>query len=230
MGDRIAVMNLGVLQQIGAPRALYTNPANTFVARFKGSPAMNLLPAGALGSGIGDADKLVGFRPETRRLSNGKRTAHFDAIIEVVQYLGDEQLAYPRLGEAEIVAKLPIETALEVGRQATLQSRSGSSSLRCRERRRGPPTEESSRSPRWRGSRRKRKDSLGDARSPGSRAYGVVRSPPPRGAGPGYGSMRRPGGSTRRCSGSVRRRGSTERGDACGCARRCGGSRGPIPP
>ena len=120
MGDRIAVMNLGVLQQIGAPRALYTNPANTFVARFIGSPAMNLLPAGALGSGIGDADKLVGFRPEHVDLGNGKRDgAHFDAIIEVVQYLGDEQLAYLRLGEAEIVAKLPIETALEPGRQET---------------------------------------------------------------------------------------------------------------
>ena len=48
MGDRIAVMNLGVLQQIGTPKDLYTNPANTFVATFIGSPAMNLLPSGAL--------------------------------------------------------------------------------------------------------------------------------------------------------------------------------------
>ena len=45
--------------------------------------------------------------------------AHYDALVEVVEYLGDEQLAHVRLGEAEIVAKLPIETALEPGRQET---------------------------------------------------------------------------------------------------------------
>jgi multiple sugar transport system ATP-binding protein len=120
MGDRIAVMNLGLLQQIGTPRDLYTNPANTFVARFIGSPAMNLLPAGALGDGIGGADRLVGFRPEHVELGNGRSGgAHFDAIVEVVQYLGDEQLAYLRLGEAEIVAKLPIDPALEPGHERT---------------------------------------------------------------------------------------------------------------
>ena len=110
MGDRIAVMNLGVLQQIGPPKDLYMSPANTFVATFIGSPAMNLLPSGALGVGIGGSGQLVGFRPEHVQLGNGKpNCAHYDATIEVVQYLGDEQLAYLRLGDAEIVAKLPLE-------------------------------------------------------------------------------------------------------------------------
>ena len=118
MGDRIAVMNLGVLQQIGPPKDLYTSPANTFVATFIGSPAMNLLPSGALGAGIGDSGQLVGFRPEHVQLGNGKpNCAHCDATIEVVQYLGDEQLAYLRLGDAEIVAKLPLEARLEPGRR-----------------------------------------------------------------------------------------------------------------
>ena len=45
MGDRIAVMDHGVLQQVDRPQALYDRPANTFVARFVGSPGMNLLPA-----------------------------------------------------------------------------------------------------------------------------------------------------------------------------------------
>ena len=62
MGDRIAVMSKGVLQQIGTPEELYTNPANTFVAGFIGSPAMNLLPARLLG--IGGDGQLAGFRPE----------------------------------------------------------------------------------------------------------------------------------------------------------------------
>ena len=43
MGDRVAVMDRGVLQQIGTPRTLYHEPANLFVAGFIGSPAMNLL-------------------------------------------------------------------------------------------------------------------------------------------------------------------------------------------
>ncbi|MGO8655908.1 ABC transporter ATP-binding protein, partial [Rhizobium ruizarguesonis] len=43
MGDRVAVMKSGVLQQLGTPRSLYDQPANLFVASFMGSPAMNLL-------------------------------------------------------------------------------------------------------------------------------------------------------------------------------------------
>jgi multiple sugar transport system ATP-binding protein len=118
MGDRIAVMNLGVLQQIGPPKDLYMSPANTFVATFIGSPAMNLLPSGALGVGIGGSGQLVGFRPEHVQLGNGKpNSAHCDATVEVIQYLGDEQLAYLRLGDAEIVAKLPLEASLEPGRR-----------------------------------------------------------------------------------------------------------------
>jgi multiple sugar transport system ATP-binding protein len=118
MGDRIAVMNLGVLQQIGTPEELYTNPVNTFVATFIGSPAMNLLPATVLGTGFGGDSRLVGFRPEDVEVANGRRSssAEYDATVEVVQYLGDEQLAYLRLGDSEVVAKLPIEDHLELGR------------------------------------------------------------------------------------------------------------------
>ena len=118
MGDRIAVMSLGVLQQIGTPEDLYTNPVNTFVATFIGSPAMNLLPSGVLGPGFGGDGRLVGFRPEDVEMANGRVSANaeYDATVEVVQYLGDEQLAYLRLGDSEIVAKLPIEAHLELGR------------------------------------------------------------------------------------------------------------------
>jgi len=53
MGDRIAVMSQGVLQQVAAPEDLYARPANTFVAGFLGSPGMNLLP-GRIGRGVDD--------------------------------------------------------------------------------------------------------------------------------------------------------------------------------
>src|SRR5919204_372792 len=53
MGDRIAVMNLGVLQQVGTPEELYEDPSNVFVAGFIGSPAMNLVPAPVIDAGGG---------------------------------------------------------------------------------------------------------------------------------------------------------------------------------
>ena len=118
MGDRIAVMSKGVLQQIGAPEELYTRPANTFVARFIGSPAMNLLPSSVLG--VGGAGQIAGFRPEHVQLGNGRPgSANYAADVEVVEYLGDEQLAHVRLGEHEIVVKLPVEPRLQAGMQET---------------------------------------------------------------------------------------------------------------
>jgi|SRR5579884_246374 len=118
MGDRIAVMSKGVLQQIGTPEELYTRPANTFVATFIGSPAMNLLPSSLIG--LSTDGRLAGFRPEHVRLGNGRPdAASYDAIIEVVEYLGDEQLAHLRLGDRPLVAKLPVDTRLEPGSTQT---------------------------------------------------------------------------------------------------------------
>src|SRR5579863_2728191 len=117
MGDRIAVMRKGVLQQIGTPEEVYTRPANTFVATFIGSPAMNLLPAAVLG--VGADSQLAGFRPEHVHLgsaSNG--SVGFQAEIEVVEYLGDERLAHLRLGERSLVAKVAVDERLEPGTKA----------------------------------------------------------------------------------------------------------------
>ncbi|TML50725.1 MAG: ATP-binding cassette domain-containing protein [Actinobacteria bacterium] len=118
MGDRIAVMNKGELQQLGTPEELYEHPANTFVAQFIGSPAMNMLPSAVLG--VGGTGQLAGFRPEHVRLGNGRAGAHsYDASVEVVEYLGDEQLAHLRLGDHEIVVKLPVEPRLRAGEHET---------------------------------------------------------------------------------------------------------------
>jgi ABC-type sugar transport system ATPase subunit len=118
MGDRIAVMSKGVLQQIGTPEELYTRPANTFVAKFIGSPSMNLLPSRELG--LGGTGQLAGFRPEHVELGNGRAgSAHYQANVEVVEYLGDEQLAHLRLGDHDVVVKLPVEPRLQAGMQET---------------------------------------------------------------------------------------------------------------
>jgi multiple sugar transport system ATP-binding protein len=117
MGDRIAVMNTGVLQQVGRPEELYTNPANVFVAGFIGSPAMNLVPATVI-DGVGGADRIAGFRPEHIDPADGHPDGYvFDATVEVVEYLGDEQLVHMTRKETPLQAKLPVEEKFNTGEE-----------------------------------------------------------------------------------------------------------------
>ena len=119
MGDRIAVMNLGVLQQVGSPEDLYRDPRNVFVAGFIGSPAMNLVPASVV-DGLGGHDRIVGFRPEHIELGNGRPdVVSFDARVEVVEYLGDEQLVHMTRKDTPLQAKLPVEENVSGGQDLT---------------------------------------------------------------------------------------------------------------
>ena len=98
MGDRIAVMREGELQQIGTPEELYTRPANTFVATFIGSPAMNLVPPRSWVSARIRCSPASG--PSTSDVGSAQNgSVGFEAVVEVVEYLGDERLAHLRLGE-----------------------------------------------------------------------------------------------------------------------------------
>jgi multiple sugar transport system ATP-binding protein len=118
MGDRIAVMRQGVLQQIGTPQELYTQPVNVFVARFIGSPAMNLVPADFVDGVRLRPGLLAGFRPEHVELGNGGVDApRFSAAVEVVEYLGDEQLVHLRSRDTPLLAKLPIELQVRTGEE-----------------------------------------------------------------------------------------------------------------
>jgi multiple sugar transport system ATP-binding protein len=118
MGDRIAVMSKGVLQQIGPPEELYTKPANTFVAKFIGSPSMNMLPSS--GIGVGGHGQLAGFRPEHVHLGpNPNGAVTFTATVEVAEYLGDQQLVHLTLEGQDVIAMLPVEPRLEMGSQKT---------------------------------------------------------------------------------------------------------------
>jgi multiple sugar transport system ATP-binding protein len=130
MGDRIAVMRLGVLQQAGSPEELYTRPANVFVAGFVGSPAMNLVPVDvadaalrqngfelAVPAGLAESLRshqrvIAGLRPEDLEHAagaQGDREARLRGVVEVVEYLGDEQLLHIDSGGVRLVAKLPSE-------------------------------------------------------------------------------------------------------------------------
>jgi multiple sugar transport system ATP-binding protein len=125
MGDRVAVMNQGVLQQVDTPMELYKRPANVFVAGFMGSPAMNLLEAELHDDGlhIGDAvvpitattrskvpgDVTVGLRPEDWRLTGpGEPGLAIDVIL--VEELGSDAFMYGSIMEngrpKEVIVKL----------------------------------------------------------------------------------------------------------------------------
>jgi multiple sugar transport system ATP-binding protein len=118
MGDRIAVMNAGVLQQVGTPEELYTNPRNVFVAGFIGSPSMNLVPASIVDGGGGD--RIAGFRPEHVVVgADGSAGLRFDARVEVIEYLGDERLVHLTRKETPLLAKLPVEQQIATGSEET---------------------------------------------------------------------------------------------------------------
>src|SRR3989442_926257 len=139
MGDRIAVMNLGVLQQIGTPPELYDNPVNVFVAAFIGSPAMNFATAKAEGDALklggtkleltgraakaaaqdNGRDLLIGFRPEDLQLDGqtGSNAVQIPAQIDVVEYLGHEELIHAQAEGHEIVALVPSEKKVQAGEQ-----------------------------------------------------------------------------------------------------------------
>jgi multiple sugar transport system ATP-binding protein len=118
MGDRIAVMRDGLLQQIGAPEELYTRPQNVFVAGFIGSPAMNLVPSDVVNAGGG---RIAGFRPEHVDVGPGRGDAlSFPATVEVVEYLGDEQLVHLTRKDTPLQAKIPVEERVQPGDEVTL--------------------------------------------------------------------------------------------------------------
>jgi ABC-type sugar transport system ATPase subunit len=133
LGDRVAVLDRGVLQQIGTPPELYDRPANVFVAGFIGNPPMNLFPtrvtAAANGTAalqIGDQQLpltpgraaaapgtplTAGIRPEAIQLAHDEGPGVLRATVEHVEYLGHETLAHVRLGTTDeavrLIARLP---------------------------------------------------------------------------------------------------------------------------
>jgi ABC-type sugar transport system ATPase subunit len=88
MGDRIAVMNEGRLEQVGTPEQLYDEPANVFVAGFVGSPGMSFASAERLG--LEPAGTTVGVRPEHARLWQDGLVGPFDGEVAYVEALGRE--------------------------------------------------------------------------------------------------------------------------------------------
>ena len=158
LGDRVAVLRRGVLQQVASPRELYEQPVNLFVAGFIGSPPMNFLPA-TVGDGVlempfteidmpeavtktkkkGDL-VIVGVRPEAfedaKLVEEGERHngITFSAPVDVTEWLGNEKYAYlpfePNRDVQEALNELDRELDGEAMRTQLVVSLDGASKVR----------------------------------------------------------------------------------------------------
>jgi multiple sugar transport system ATP-binding protein len=142
LGDRVAVMRAGVIQQVGTPEELYERPRNLFVAGFIGSPAMNFLPVtledSRLHTPLGDLalpaeirakteqagaghDLIMGIRPEHLKdaaLVGGDQQAQgltFPVTVDVLEWLGSEELAYFHVQGGRASARELEELAADTG-------------------------------------------------------------------------------------------------------------------
>ncbi|MEM9468211.1 MAG: sn-glycerol-3-phosphate ABC transporter ATP-binding protein UgpC [Actinomycetota bacterium] len=145
MGDRIAILRDGDLQQVGTPLDIYRAPANTFVATFIGTPPMNLLDAEVQNGRVsghgfdlplpdelaerttGTGHKLViGLRPEHLRLDDGppEVAAPVHLEVEVVEPLGHETLVHGRIAGGPLVTAIaPAHFAADAGARVELSAR-----------------------------------------------------------------------------------------------------------
>jgi multiple sugar transport system ATP-binding protein len=129
MGDRVAVLKAGLLQQVDTPRNLYERPANTFVAGFIGSPAMNLVTLPVQGEGLrlgaatiplpspsrsalSDGHATVGVRPEDLHLVGDGEGIELD--VDLVEELGSDAFVYGHVHDPGQIDGQPHELVARV--------------------------------------------------------------------------------------------------------------------
>jgi multiple sugar transport system ATP-binding protein len=139
MGDRVAVLRRGELQQVDAPQRLYEAPANLFVASFIGSPAMNLLEASVAGATlrIGELDLVLDSQQlrayDGRRIAVGIRPEHFRiggsgglrGTVLLAEALGSELLVHVDVPATAVTTHDVVEAAIEDEDSAAFLQREG---------------------------------------------------------------------------------------------------------
>ena len=146
LGDRIAVLKEGVLQQVATPMELYDKPANKFVAGFIGSPAMNFFKGELVRTGAGgmctfrgtdltirvpcqagvDGTVFLGVRPQHLEITdaNASNEGALRAEVGVVEPMGNEQIVYVTLpGGERAVAVAPVQPRITAGENVTIRVR-----------------------------------------------------------------------------------------------------------
>lgn len=124
LADRVVVMSKGVVQQVGTPTEIYDNPANTFVAGFIGSPAMNLME-GEMKGGVfhGDRVTIPGFSVPDGKVTLGFRAedaapvadGEITSPIYTLELLGDATMVAVKAGGALVSIKAPKDFRDEIG-------------------------------------------------------------------------------------------------------------------
>ena len=125
LGDRIVVINNGVVEQLGTPKEIYSKPNTKFVAEFIGSPQMNLfnckIESGValidnkkinLDKSINIEDASIGVRPDDIQIiDNGQ----YSSVANLVEYLGSEMIIYSSIGDQQFSCKLSSKIELKAG-------------------------------------------------------------------------------------------------------------------
>ena len=131
LADRVVVMNKGVVQQVGTPMEIYDRPANTFVASFIGSPAMNLV-SGTIENGVFASDGIrieglphrasgavtLGFRAEDANLADAN--GQIEAPIYTVELLGEATMLSMRVAGELVSIKVGKDYRAEIGELARI--------------------------------------------------------------------------------------------------------------
>ncbi|RIX97129.1 sn-glycerol-3-phosphate ABC transporter ATP-binding protein UgpC [Aureimonas flava] len=142
LADRIVVLNKGHVEQVGTPLELYNDPDNLFVARFIGSPAMNVLPLSSSPGGAAlrggaplpvalpanvEGEAHLGVRPEDLSIAQAGEPILVEGEVTLVEDLGEVTLAYVDIGmeDEPVVAKLPGSVALRRGERVRLTAQPG---------------------------------------------------------------------------------------------------------
>ncbi|WP_266083174.1 ABC transporter ATP-binding protein [Haladaptatus caseinilyticus] len=139
MGDRIAVLDGGQLQQVGTPLECYYEPKNLFVANFIGEPSMNLFPLEVSGNElIGNevsyalSDRIreavadhrhvtLGIRPEDIEIVEDDDLNTFVGTIKVVEPMGDQNFLHLTIGGQDVIAAVPGEYEAKEGARVSLR-------------------------------------------------------------------------------------------------------------
>ncbi len=138
MADRIVIMDKGYVQQIATPQEMYDYPENVFVAKFIGSPAMNIVSADVVDNKISLLDRelelpqrlekllqeyhndkvYVGIRPETIYYCEGENCSHGDIRVRIkvveLEHLGDVIVVGFKLGEQKVFARFAASSTLSI--------------------------------------------------------------------------------------------------------------------
>jgi len=133
LGDRIAIMQDGVVQQVAPPRVVYEHPTNMFVAGFIGTPAMNLIPVAISGRNAkGSALQIelpreprlttgvLGIRPEALHEHASRGEPTIEVQVDLAEMLGRDQILYGTVGDNAIVARVDPHPKISSGERVQL--------------------------------------------------------------------------------------------------------------